>query len=63
MYGYTSALGEDETTGELTSSVTMKDMTGSQYKAIDVNIRFDGYFADVNEYGTELDAACARIGQ
>ena len=63
VYGYSSALAEDQTTSALTSSVTMKDMTGSQYKAIDVNIRFDGYLADVNEYGTELDACWARIGQ
>ncbi len=40
VYGYSTALGEDETTGELLSSVTMKDMTGAEYKGIDdVNVR------------------------
>lgn len=56
VYGYSSPLGEYETTGELLESVTMKDMTGAEYKAIDdVNIRFDGYLADVNEYGSEAN--------
>ena len=63
VYGYSSALAEDQTTSALTSSVTMKDMTGSQYKAIDVNIRFDGYLADVNEYVDDIGVAWTRIGE
>ncbi len=63
VYGYDSALAENETTGELMSSVTMKDMSGAEYKAIDVNIRFDGWLADCNEYGTELGSAWSRIGE
>ena len=49
-------------TNALMESVTMKDMSGEEYKGIDVNVRLDGWLADCNdEYGDEINAAWGRI--
>lgn len=63
MYGYVSSLGENEATSVLMDTVTMKSITGAEYKAIDdVNIKFEGWLAYCNEYGNDLQVAWTRTG-
>lgn len=62
VYGYNTNLNEYDTMNALMESVTMKDMSGEEYKAIDdVNVRLDGWLADCNEYGEDVGAAWTRI--
>lgn len=64
VYGYNSSLAESDTTNALMELVTMKDMSGEEYKGIDdVNVRLDGWLADCNEYGEDVGAAWTRIEQ
>lgn len=43
VYGYNTNLNESDTTNALMELVTMKDMSGEEYKGIDdVNVRLDG---------------------
>lgn len=62
VYGYSAELAESDTTNALMDSVIMKDMSGEEYKWIDdVNVRLDGWLADCNEYGDDVEAAWSRI--
>lgn len=62
VYRYNMNLNESDTTNALMESVTMKDMSGAEYKGIDdVNVRLDGWLADCNEYGDEIVSAWEQI--
>lgn len=55
---------DEETATALYSFITMVEMSGSEFLAMDdVNVRLTGYLADVEEYGEDVSAAWAAIGE
>ena len=64
VYGYNSAIGENQNTSSLMDNLTMKNMSTEDYKNLaDVNVSMVGYVADCSEYGTDIEVAWSRIGQ
>ena len=61
VYGYSSPLGSDESTEALMPSVTLRNMSASDFRAMDVNIEMTGYLADTEEDGTDIEVAWNRI--
>lgn len=62
VYGYSDVLESDVDTGSLCDSMTMVDMTASEFNGLaDVNIELTGYLADCDEYGTDVSAAWSKI--
>ena len=62
VYGYSDVLESDADTGALCNTMTMVDMTASEFKGLaDVNIELTGYLADCDEYGTDVSAAWSKI--
>ena len=62
VYGYNSPLESDASTEvALMPSVTLRNMSASDFRAMDVNIEMTGYLADTEEYGTDIEVAWNRI--
>ena len=62
IYGFTDILESDADTGALCNSMTMVDMTASEFKDLaDVNVELTGYLADCAEYGTDVTSAWSKI--
>lgn len=62
VYGYESAIGTNGSTGSLMDSITMKNLSVVEYKALgdEVNVQFIGYVADCNEFGYDAQVAWER---
>lgn len=61
-FGYNDVLQSDESTGTLCDSLTMVEMSASEFKGLaDVNVEVTGYLADTAEYGTDINSAWNKI--
>lgn len=55
VYGYNDVLGVDGETDPLCQSMTMVEMSGSDFVVLaDVNVSITGYLADRETYGEDL---------
>ena len=62
VYGYNDVLGSNDYTSSLCNSLTMVNMSSSEFRALDdINVTVTGYLADCEEYGENLVEAWNRI--